>query len=102
MSKLNGTGARPSAPPWGAMLVLVALGTAVFVNAQGDSHYFRIDRPFLDAEGRRLENFTRVETFGDNQGNGNNDVQWLKVNVDPGKFLSKARQVSGGATLRPP
>ena len=34
MSKLNGTGARPSAPPWGAMLVLVALGTAVFVNAQ--------------------------------------------------------------------
>jgi hypothetical protein len=48
----------------------------------GDSHYFRIDRPFLDAQGRRLENFTRVETFGDNQGNGNNDVQWLKVEVD--------------------
>ena len=48
----------------------------------GDSHYFRIDRPFQDAQGRRLENFTRVETFGDNQGNGNNDVQWLKVTVD--------------------
>jgi hypothetical protein len=48
----------------------------------GDSHYFRIDRPFQDPEGRRLENFTRVETFGDNQGNGNNDVQWLKVAVD--------------------
>lgn len=48
----------------------------------GDSHYLRIDRPFLDATGRRLENFTRVETFGDNQGNGNNDVQWLKVNID--------------------
>jgi hypothetical protein len=48
----------------------------------GDSHYFRIDRPFLDAQGRRLENFTRVETVGDNQGNGNNDVQWLKVEVD--------------------
>ena len=48
----------------------------------GDSHYFRIDRPFLDPQGRRLENFTRVETFGDNQGNGNNDVQWIKVNVD--------------------
>jgi hypothetical protein len=48
----------------------------------GDSHYFRIDRPFLDAQGRRLENFTRVETFGDNQANGNNDVQWIKVNVD--------------------
>src|SRR5262249_31542749 len=49
----------------------------------GDSHYFRIDKPFLNAKGQRLENFTRVETFGDNQGNGNNDVQWLKVLVDP-------------------
>ena len=49
----------------------------------GDSHYFRIDRPFLDSAGRRLENFTRVETFGDNAANSNNDVQWLKVLVDP-------------------
>ena len=49
----------------------------------GDSHYFRVDKPFLDAQGRRLENFTRVETFGDNQANGNNDVNWLKVTVDP-------------------
>ena len=48
----------------------------------GDSHYFRVDKPFQDSAGRRLENFTRVETFGDNQGNGNNDVNWLKVNVD--------------------
>ena len=49
----------------------------------GDSHYFRVDKPFLDAQGRRLENFTRVETFGDNAGNRTNDVQWLKVLVDP-------------------
>ena len=48
----------------------------------GDSHYFRLDKPLLDARGRRLENFTRVETFGDNQANGNNDVNWLKVHVD--------------------
>ena len=48
----------------------------------GDSHYFRIDKPFLDANGRRLENFARVETFGDNQANGNNDVNWLKVRVN--------------------
>jgi hypothetical protein len=48
----------------------------------GDSHYFRIDKPFLDSQGRRLENFTRVETFGDHQENGNNDVHWLKVLVD--------------------
>lgn len=49
----------------------------------GDSHYFRVDKPFLSATGQRLENFTRVETFGNNAGNGNNDVQWLKVHVDP-------------------
>jgi hypothetical protein len=49
----------------------------------GDSHYFRIDQPFLNSQGMRLENFTRVETFGDNQANGNNDVRWLLVTVDP-------------------
>ncbi len=49
----------------------------------GDSHYFRIDKPLLDAQGRRLENFTRLETFGDNPANGNNDVNWVKVLVDP-------------------
>lgn len=32
--------------------------------------------------GLRLENFTRVEPFGHNAPNGNNDVQWLKVTVD--------------------
>lgn len=48
----------------------------------GDSHYFRVDKPLLDTQGKRLENFTRIETFGDNQGNGTNDVQWLKVLVD--------------------
>jgi len=50
---------------------------------QGDSHYRRVDKPFLNASGQRLENFTRVETFGDNPQNGNNDAQWLKVMVDP-------------------
>lgn len=49
----------------------------------GDSHYFRVDKPFQDAKGQRLENFTRVETFGDHQENGTNDVNWLKVFVDP-------------------
>lgn len=55
----------------------------------GDSHYFRVDKPFLDAMGRRLENFTRVETFGDNTfkndpAGDDNNVHWLKVIVDPG------------------
>jgi hypothetical protein len=52
-------------------------------SVHGDSHYYRVDRPFLNAAGQRLENFTRVETFGDNAANGTNDVQWLKVLVDP-------------------
>jgi hypothetical protein len=49
----------------------------------GDSHYFRVDQPFLDALGQRIENFVRVETFGDNAANGNNDVRWVEVTVDP-------------------
>ena len=61
---------------------VIAFGKPV-VYVHGDSHYFRVDKPFLDAQGRRLETFTRVETFGDNQGNGNNDVHWVKALVDP-------------------
>ena len=53
------------------------------VAVHGDSHYFRTDKPLLDAAGRRLENFTRLETFGNNPNNGNNDVQWVRVDVDP-------------------
>jgi len=53
------------------------------VYVHGDSHYFRLDKPLLDSLGRRLENFTRLETFGDNQANGNNDVNWVKVSIDP-------------------
>ena len=49
----------------------------------GDSHYVRIDKPLENGQGQRRENFTRVETFGDHQENGNNDVNWLKVIVDP-------------------
>jgi hypothetical protein len=70
----------------------------------GDSHYFRIDRPLLDSAGRRLENFTRVETFGDNAGNGNNDVHWLKVQVDPGSrevFAYQAQIVPGNRVAVP-
>jgi len=48
------------------------------VLVHGDSHYFRIDKPLYGAKSRRrLENFTRVETFGDP------DVHWLRVTVDP-------------------
>jgi hypothetical protein len=60
----------------------IAFGKPV-AYVHGDSHYFRIDKPLHDANGLRVENFTRVETFGDNQGNGTQDVNWLKVLVDP-------------------
>ena len=60
----------------------IAFGRPVAA-VHGDSHYFRVDKPLLDAAGRRVQNFTRVETFGDHQENNNNDVQWLKVDVDP-------------------
>jgi hypothetical protein len=59
----------------------VAFGRPVAA-VHGDSHYFRIDKPLLDAAGRRVQNFTRVETFGDHQENNNNDVQWVRVEVD--------------------
>ena len=70
----------------------------------GDSHYFRIDKPFLDSQGRRLENFTRVETFGDNQANGNNDVHWVKVFVDARSrevFAYQPQIVPGNRTAVP-
>lgn len=60
----------------------IAFGKPV-VYVHGDSHYFRVDKPLLDAAGKRIENFTRVETFGDNAINGLNDVHWVKALVDP-------------------
>jgi len=58
------------------------------VLVHGDSHYFMIDKPLLDSSGRRVENFTRVETFGDHAFAGSpqwdtNDAHWVKVLVDP-------------------
>ena len=66
----------------------------------GDTHYFRIDKPFYDSDppdsvtttARRLENFIRIETFGDNtftapntrpDPDDKNNVHWVKVFVDP-------------------
>jgi hypothetical protein len=63
----------------------------------GDSHYFRVDKPLLDAQGMRLENFTRVETFGNSANNGNNDVHWIRVHVSP-----KTRDVFSYETMMVP
>ena len=72
----------------------------------GDSHYFRVDRPLLNAQGVRLENFTRVETFGDNATpiTLTNDVQWVKVLVDPNSrevFAYQAQIVPGNRIAVP-
>jgi hypothetical protein len=81
--------AETDASPDGFQEFLVAVRNEVIafkkpvVYVHGDSHYPRVDKPFLNTLGQRLENFTRVETFGDNQPNGTNDVNWLKVMVDP-------------------
>lgn len=47
------------------------------VLVHGDSHTFRIDKPMISMKsGRRIENFTRVETFG------YPDVHWIRVTAD--------------------
>jgi hypothetical protein len=60
------------------------------VLVHGDSHYFLVDKPLLDASGRQVENFTRVETFGDNTFTSpphpdwdSNHAHWVKALVDP-------------------
>lgn len=74
------------------------------VYVHGDSHYFRVDKPLLNASGQRLENFTRVETFGDNAANGLNDVHWVKALVDPRSrdvFAFQAQIVPANRTAVP-
>lgn len=75
---------KPDAPAragFNDFLELLRQETVAFqkpvVLVHGDTHYFRIDKPMMGARGgRRVENFTRVETFG------NPDVHWLRVTVD--------------------
>ena len=56
----------------------IAFGKPV-VLVHGDTHYFRVDKPLFYAEEggeeSRVLNFTRVETFGDE------DVHWVRVTV---------------------
>jgi hypothetical protein len=89
----------PAIPADGYKEFLVALRNEVIAfrkpvaYVHGDSHYFRVDKPFLSATGFRLENFTRVGTFGSHAAQGNNDVQWVKVYVDPNSREVFAYQV---------
>ena len=43
----------------------------------GDSHYYRIDKPFRDANGKTFLGFTRIEVFG------SPNVVGLVITVDP-------------------
>ena len=102
--------AETDGQPDGFQDFLLALRAEVIAFARpvayvhGDSHYFRVDKPFLNAAGQRLENFTRIETFGDNAGNGLNDVHWVMAIVDPGSrdvFAYQPKIVPGNRTAVP-
>lgn len=77
------------------MLKVIESETVAFqkpvVLVHGDSHYFRIDQPLMGSKsGRRIENFTRVETFG------NPDVHWILGVIDsrdPNVFQFERRLV---------
>ena len=43
----------------------------------GDSHYFKMDKPMFNADGRLTANFTRIEVFG------SADNSWVEMTVDP-------------------
>ncbi len=43
----------------------------------GDSHYFRLDKPMYEEDGKLTPNFTRVEVFG------SADHNWVEMTVDP-------------------
>jgi hypothetical protein len=110
----TGTNACTASTPDGFYAFLTALRDEAktfpkpVAYVHGDSHYFRIDKPLYDLNppdppssgsvpvgssvtARRLENFIRIETFGDNTfveatadtNNDKNNVHWVKVFVDP-------------------
>lgn len=67
----------------------IAFGRPV-VLVHGDTGYFRIDKPMVDDRGRRVENFTRVETFDGSA------PDWVRGIVDPdrpGLFTFRAEPI---------
>ena len=63
-----------------AFLAALASETSAFsgqvVLVHGDTHYFKVDQPLLDAT-HLLPNFTRVQTYG------SPNINWVRVTVDP-------------------
>jgi hypothetical protein len=75
----------------------IAFGRPVIL-VHGDGGDFRIDKPMVDDRGRRVENFTRVETFGPAE------TDWVEGLVDPsdpGLFTFRPEIVPPAATTGP-
>ena len=69
------------------------------VLVHGDSHYFRTDKPLRTANGERVDNFTRVETFGQPS------HHWVQASVDyadPNLFVFRQRIVEPNRTASQP
>ena len=68
--------------------------------ANGDTHYFRVDKPMADEGLDMLENFTRVEGFGSPHGH------WVRARVEPDRpevFSFRQELVEENLfTLQPP
>ncbi len=77
----------------------IKLGRPV-VLVHGDTHYFRIDKPLPAViDQPRLENFTRIETFG------SPNVHWLRATIDwrdPRLFSFKQEIVEENLVNRQP
>jgi hypothetical protein len=79
----------------------VAFGKPVAL-IHGDSHYFRVDKPFmrrpLGSNEPPIVNFTRVETFGDP------NHHWVEAQInidDPNVFAFRPRIVPSNVATRP-
>jgi hypothetical protein len=66
----------------------------------GDSHYFRVDKPyFVQSTGRSYARITRAETFGDP------NSHWLRMTIDPSDpnlFSFDPVLVAGNVDFTPP
>jgi hypothetical protein len=64
-----------------ALLAQVAAGARRLAKpilyVHGDTHTYRVDRPFRDGRGERVDNVVRLETFGSPVSG------WVRVTVDP-------------------
>lgn len=85
MPPFPGGGAKPPRSGFTELRAALAREAVAFgkpvVLVNGDSHYFRIDKPFMrlrTPEEPAIENFTRLETFGAPH------HHWVQVTVDPG------------------